>query len=153
MFPGASVGDWEEYRRGLERLHPVSRTTIDRLVDIYGSRAADILDFARSDQALLQTLGNTSDAIGAELVFTWQHEFARTLIDVLLRRTMIGLDANLGSAVVERAADILAGHLKWDRSRRDGEVDAYRRYMERFAIPAAMQNPAGTGEQQGKSAA
>ena len=153
-FPGARVGDWDAYRRGLERLHPVSRTTIDRLVDIYGSRARDILGFAKSDPALLQPLGNTSDAIGAELVFTWKHEFARTLIDVLLRRTMIGLDANLGSSVVERAADILAEHLKWDRGRRDGEVDASRRYMERFAIPAAMQNPAGTGERQhGKNAA
>ena len=139
-FPGARVSDWDGYRNGLAQTSGLSRATVDRLVDIYGSRAGDIVALGQGDPALLEPIDPATGAIGAELVFTYIHEFARTLTDVLIRRTMIGHNDGCGIGVVERAADILAPRLGWDRERRDREVASYRRYIERFAVPGTASN-------------
>ena len=84
-----------------------------------------------------------SGAIGAELVFTFEQEFCRTLTDALIRRIMVGLNATCGRDVVFRAADILAARLGWDAARSAAEVAAYLRYIERFAVPDANDDLAG----------
>ena len=146
-FPGARVSDWDHYRNGLAETSGLPQATVDRLLDIYGSRASDIVALGRDDPALLEPLDPTSPAIGAELVFTYVNEFARTLTDVLVRRTMLGLNAASGSGIVERAADILAARIGWERARRDREVEDYRRYIKRYAVPA-MPPIGGTGAAQ-----
>lgn len=137
-FPGARVGDWKSYRNDLTRTAGVSQMTVDRLVDIYGSRASDIIEYGLGDPTLFEVIDASTGAIAAELLFTYQHEFARTLTDVLVRRTMIGLNDTCGIDIVERAADILASHLKWDSQHRNTEVAGFKRYIERFAIPVAL---------------
>lgn len=134
-FPGARVGDWADYRRRLDETSGLSAKTISRLVDIYGSRASEIAALARTDMALREILDPRSGVIAAELVFTYTREFARTLTDVLVRRTMIGFGAHCPAGLVERAADILATRLGWDRERKESEISAYRRYAERYAAP------------------
>ena len=135
-FPGARVRDWAEFMDGLVQTSGLPRPVIERLVSIYGSRAGDVLAVGRDDPSLLQPLGPGAESIGAELIFTYDNEFCRTLHDVLLRRTMIVHTGDNGAGVVERAADILAAHLGWGSNRRDSEVADYRRYIERFAKPA-----------------
>ena len=141
-FPGARVRDWAEYTEGLVQTSGVPRPVVERLVGIYGSRAGDVLAVGRNDPTLLEPLGPGADCIGAELVFTYDNEFCRTLHDVLLRRTMIVHTADNGAGVVDRAADILAGHLGWGANRRDSEVADYRRNTARCATPAPAPPPA-----------
>ena len=143
-FPGARVADWERLRTSLASVHGASPAIVDRLVGIYGSRAVDVLDAAGGDAALLQPLDSETGVIGAELVFTYNHEFARTLSDVLLRRTMVGFNGD--DAVVGRAAEILGAHLGWDMERREREIADHRRYCERYAMPAHALVPEILGE-------
>ena len=151
-FLGARTADWAEYRNRLLAGSGLDAAVVDHLVGIYGSRASEIVALGRDDPALLERLAplsNTlgaasSNTIGAELLFTWRTEFARTLTDVLIRRTMNGHNAARGLDVVERAADILAPRLGWDRDRRDREVAGFRRYVERFAVPDAATPPSGS---------
>ncbi len=135
LLPGAHVQDWAGYRRDLAETSGLPQAIVDRLVGIYGSRAVEIVAVGRNEPELLAPLGVGVHAIGAELVFTYANEFARTLTDVLLRRTMIGHGAECGVGVADRAADILAPHAGWNRERRDREVADYRRYVERFGKP------------------
>lgn len=135
-FPGARVQDWARFADDLVQTSGVARPVVERLVGIYGSRAGDVLTVGRTDPSLLEPLGPHATCIGAELIFTFDNEFCRTLHDVLLRRTMIVHTADNGASVVDRAADILAKHLGWGGNRRDSEVAAYRHYIERFAKPA-----------------
>ena len=134
-FPGARVSDWDRFRSGLAETSGLPQPVVSRLADIYGSRASDIVALGRDDPALLEPLDPVSGVIGAELVFTYVHEFARTLTDVLIRRTMLGLIGGSRNGLVERAADILSSNLGWDRSRRDREVEDYRGYAKRFDVP------------------
>ena len=117
---------------------PEPQAVVNRLIGIYGSRASDIVALGRDDPALLEPIDPVAGVIGAELVFTYVHEFARTLTDVLIRRTMIGLNADSSSHIAERAADVLATRLGWDRARRDREVEDYRRYTKRYEVPGRI---------------
>ena len=134
-FVGARAADWTAYRRHLAEASGLETATVDHLVAVYGSRAGDVVALGKAEPALLQRIGNVSEAIGAELLFTYRSEFARTLCDVLTRRMMLSHNAARGLDVVERAAGILAAHEGWDRERTEREVAAYRRYVERFAVP------------------
>ena len=140
-FPGARVGDWDAFRAGLRAPGDVPEATVDRLVDVYGARAADILALGRAERDLLEPFDPDSGAIGAELVYTYETEFCRTLTDALIRRIMVGLNATCGLDVVERAARILAARHGWDEARVAREVDAYRRYVRRFDVPNRAPQP------------
>jgi glycerol-3-phosphate dehydrogenase len=57
---------------------------------------------------------------------------AQTLSDALLRRTMVGMGPKVGLDVDEAAAQVAVKHLGWSEERAKSEVDAYRRYVERY---------------------
>jgi glycerol-3-phosphate dehydrogenase len=70
--------------------------------------------------------------LGAEVLYAFHHEMAQTLSDVLLRRTMVGLGPRVGLDVDEAAARVAVKHLGWSEERARSEVEAYRRYIERY---------------------
>jgi glycerol-3-phosphate dehydrogenase len=70
--------------------------------------------------------------LGAEVLYAFKRELAQTLSDVLLRRTMVGLGPNVGLDVDEAAAQVAIKHLGWSEERAKSEVEAYRRYVERY---------------------
>lgn len=141
LFPGARVGDWDAFRKGLERSGAASPVTVRRLVGTYGARAADILALAHEYPDLAEIFDPETGAIGAELVFTYRNEFCRTLTDALIRRVMVGLNSTCGRSALDRAADILARHLGWSEQRRADEVADYLRYIRRFDVPGRSDLP------------
>ena len=63
----------------------------------------------------------------AEVVYAARREQARTVGDVLLRRTRLGLTAarSLTGAVIGRVAGVMGDELGWDEARRAREVGAF----------------------------
>jgi glycerol-3-phosphate dehydrogenase len=112
--------------------------TVAHLVAVYGARATDVLALAAADPTLREPFDPVSGAIGAEVVFAFEQEAARTLGDALLRRTMVGLGPEAGIGADEAAADVARRHLGWDTGRVEREVTAYRAYVERFR-PRALE--------------
>ena len=137
LFPGARINNWDAYRSQLAENTDLGRETVDRLVNIYGARAGDILDLARREPRLQEVLDPETGAIGAELVFTFRTEFCRTLTDALIRRIMVGLNRNCGRDALERAATLLAADQGWDATRKDREIEDYLTYIRRFDVPGA----------------
>ncbi|MBS0122816.1 glycerol-3-phosphate dehydrogenase [Thetidibacter halocola] len=135
LFPGARVDDFDAYRRRLTETTEASAETVARLVSLYGSRAGDILALAGADPALLEVFDPDSGAIAAELVFTFETEFCRTLADALIRRIMVGLNGTCGRKALDRAADILATREGWSAERRRREIETYTAYIRRFDVP------------------
>ena len=147
LFPGARVNDGVTFRAQLAANTAATRETVDRLVDIYGARAGDILDLAHHDPRLLEVLDAETGAISAELVFTYRTEFCRTLTDALIRRIMVGLNGNCGRDALARAAAVLAECEGWDTARRTQEIDDYLRYIRRFEVPGTPpQQTAGAAQ-------
>jgi glycerol-3-phosphate dehydrogenase len=93
----------------------------------YGHSARDVLRLAAAAPQLAARISPELPDIAAEAAFAAGHEQARSLADVLLRRTRLGLlDArNLSGADSEgarRAARAVAGELGWDEARVEREL-------------------------------
>ncbi|HEY6120038.1 MAG TPA: glycerol-3-phosphate dehydrogenase [Pyrinomonadaceae bacterium] len=127
-LPGAVSSDLESFRLSLKNKDPLSEQSVDRLLRIYGSRAADVLRFAQGSADLFEIFDSETSAIAAEVVFAFKAEMATTLSDCLLRRTMVGLNSTRGLEAINSAGRIAEKHLGWPPSRAREEVETYRRH-------------------------
>jgi glycerol-3-phosphate dehydrogenase len=99
--------------------------TLDWLGRNYGTEYEQVLDIARGDPALSEPLDSDGE-IGAQVVYAVRQEMARTLNDVILRRTGIGTLGYPGDEVIGRVATIVARELGWNDARREQEISLAR---------------------------
>ena len=97
----------------------------EHLAARYGHVAHDVLATGR-----LEPILPGSPDLLAEVAYAARREQARTVGDVLLRRTRLGLTAARGllapgAGAIERVADVLGEELGWDPGRRAREVSAF----------------------------
>ncbi len=93
----------------------------------YGHAARDVLRLAAAAPQLATRISPELPDITAEAAFAAGHEQARSVADVLLRRTRLGLlDARVlcapDSDGARRAARAMAGELGWDEARVEQEL-------------------------------
>lgn len=131
-LPGTPCGNMTEYREHFAAHSPLAPQINERLLRVYGARAAEILELCDARPSLREIFDEETQAIAAEVVFSFQNELAETLADCLLRRTMVGLNSTVGLNAVAAAARIGREHLGWDQARVDEEIAAYRHYVRRF---------------------
>ncbi|HET7122173.1 MAG TPA: glycerol-3-phosphate dehydrogenase/oxidase [Solirubrobacterales bacterium] len=107
----------------------------------YGHAARKVLDLARADPKLAEPIVPGRPDLLAEVVLAARHEQARSVADVLLRRTRLGILAapQLRSAKsVRPLADALGAELGWSRHRRSREAEAWLEVAAQEGIdPAA----------------
>lgn len=142
-LPGA-VGDLAEARTFLLTGAGLPERTVSRLLALYGGRALEVAQEAVADPELGEVLDPATGALVAELLFAVRHEFARTLTDVFARRMLLAFEPGHGLEVAERAAEVLGAHLGWDAERRTEELEEYRTWLTRLAVPAP--GPVGSRE-------
>ncbi|MGI9254196.1 MAG: glycerol-3-phosphate dehydrogenase C-terminal domain-containing protein, partial [Thermomicrobiales bacterium] len=119
--------------------------TADHLRRVYGNRAADVLDLATTPD-LREPFDPWTGAIGAEVIHAVRREAARTLADILARRSMVGLGPDLGIGPDEAAAAIAVRHLGWSDERAAREVAEYRAGVARYR-PRILESAAHAGAQ------
>jgi glycerol-3-phosphate dehydrogenase len=135
-LPGGAVGDFDAFAAGFKVTSGLTDELAERLLKLYGARAPDVLEMAGEDPSLRMPLGESATVetglLGAEVLYAFRREMAQTLSDVLLRRTLVGLGPRVGLDVDEAAARVAVKHLGWSEDRARSEVEAYRRYVERY---------------------
>ena len=109
------------------------RPMLGRLTRIYGVRAELVARLAMKDPRLSKPLGQNTDVVSAEVVFAFEKEFAKTLADCFLRRTMIGLKAHMGLRDVA-AAEIGVQFLGWSDARAKREIEDYRSEVSKLRL-------------------
>jgi glycerol-3-phosphate dehydrogenase len=119
------------------------RNTVEYLGRNYGTEYAQVLDIARKNKALARPVNDDGEIL-AQAVYAVQYECARTLNDVLFRRTGIGTLGNPGDAVLRQVAGVVGKELKWSAVRSKEELEKARRA---FIIPG----PEDTGRSSVKS--
>jgi glycerol-3-phosphate dehydrogenase len=135
MFPGARTSDFKAFEAAFNSEKLVSSETAKRLLALYGTRAADILDLVKSNPDLGELFDPASSAIAAELIFAVDKEFAETLADVFSRRILLAYEPGHGLAGVARAAQILGAHLGWNQEQQDREIAEYNFWLDHLRIP------------------
>ena len=101
----------------------LSPATLEYLARNYGTEYKEIAKLAREDQALSETL-NDDGEIQAQVVYAIRNEMARTLSDIVMRRTGIGTLGNPGEEVLRKVADVAARELRWDKEKTEKEIAA-----------------------------
>ncbi|MGO2749401.1 MAG: FAD-dependent oxidoreductase [Pseudoclavibacter sp.] len=135
-LPGASWTKWPSTslrRTSLARELPWDDGISDRLARVYGARALDIAALAQERPELARVIGDGPSAIvAAEIVFAIEHESAVHLSDILHRRAMVGLEADLAVSVAEESAAVAADAADWSPERVTQELADHAEYITRF---------------------
>ncbi|HEV7475453.1 MAG TPA: glycerol-3-phosphate dehydrogenase/oxidase [Pyrinomonadaceae bacterium] len=129
-LPGAA-SDLEAFSKDFRRSSGLSEATSNHLLRVYGRRAPLVMDLVARDARLGEVFDEETGAIAAEIVFAFEQEFAETLADCLLRRTMVGLNSSAGLNAVAAAAKIAQEQLGWSADRAAREIAQYRKHVSR----------------------
>jgi glycerol-3-phosphate dehydrogenase len=97
----------------------------------YGGDAREVLDLARADPSLAEPIVSGLSYSRAEVVYAVRAEMARTVDDVLSRRTRARLLArDASAAAAPDVAQLMAAELGWTDEERDRQVEQYRALIE-----------------------
>jgi len=111
------------------RAHGVlSEAGVDRMLQIYGGRAAAVVDLAETSGDLAGALGPDDKVLAAEVVFALREEFAQTLTDIVFRRMMIGFDADQGRELYDEIATLAAMEMRWSEGQKTRQLEALSEY-------------------------
>lgn len=127
-------GGWglEDARNALNEIEALSPEGVQRIVNIYGGRAAEVAELASTAPELMRTLDRDRTVLAAEVVFAARHEVVRTLTDIVHRRIMVGLSADQGRPMYEQIAALAASELGWSPQQAELELAALRQYSDSF---------------------
>lgn len=129
MFPGAIGAD----QVSVQRL-PMP----ERLRRLYGGLVSNIDTIANKVPGANELVDSLSGVTRAEVINAVVKEEAVSLTDVLARRTVIGLNPDLGDSGVDSVAGEMAQLMGWSEEQRISQIDSYRRYLRRFTVKAPL---------------
>jgi len=118
----------------LQELPGLSAEGVARLLGIYGGRALDLLDCAGGDAALLHCLDEARTVLAVEIRFAMREEMARTLVDIVFRRLMLGLRADQGRSLYAPIAAMAAAESHWDNQRCEAELASLNAYSNSLLL-------------------
>jgi glycerol-3-phosphate dehydrogenase len=96
-------------------------------LDLYGARAAEVVQIGSESPELMEPLSPKHAEIGAQAAHAARHEHCVHLSDFLRRRTLLGASEDQGLVAAAPAARIMGRELGWSAEREAQELAAYRR--------------------------
>lgn len=129
---GCEIKDMNKF---MEELHQefsdFSHETVEYIGMNYGTESRHILEIARKDKSLAEIM--TADGeILAEVIYAVENEMAKTLTDIIFRRTGIGTLGNPGIEKLQKVAGCAAKLLNWDDMKKEAEISIA---LEKLALP------------------
>ena len=132
LLPGAFGLD--EARAALEASGLLSPKGVERLISVYGGRAARLVSLCKSEPSLARPLDAQRRMLAAEVAFTMREEFAQTLTDIVFRRMMVGLDAGQARDHYEDIAALAAAEAGWSPEQTRQQLEELEEYAESLRV-------------------
>jgi glycerol-3-phosphate dehydrogenase len=131
----------------LPRVPGVPEGSYAQLAGRYGYAAHEVLSLAQASPGLARPIVDGLPDLLAEVALAARHEQARSVGDVLLRRTRLGLLAarQLDGETLKHVAETLAKELAWDRSQVETEIKRFEAEAaaEGIAFGSVGSDPSG----------
>lgn len=106
-----------------------------RLAELYGGRARDIdVMIERDPDVMMKPAAPGAPATVAEVLYAVEHEKARTLGDILLRRTGLAFEADYDAEWPLAIAETVAASLQWDGPAIAQAVSEFQSELERTLV-------------------
>lgn len=106
----------------------------ERLLALYGSRVQRLAVLIAEEPELGKALDPEATVLAAEVALAVREEFAVCLSDIVHRRLMIGLSADLGTRLTLDVASVAAAELDWsseEAERQLGDLNAHNLRLRR----------------------
>jgi glycerol-3-phosphate dehydrogenase len=119
------------------RIHgfPISAKEVPPLA-VYGEDALEIRELIRQNPALDEPLHSRLPYLKAEVVWSVRHEIARTVEDVLARRTRaLFLNARAALEMAPTVADLMASELDWNDLAKQRQLADFRSIAANYVLP------------------
>jgi glycerol-3-phosphate dehydrogenase len=126
-LPLRGAAGHDTVQRAAEVYPAVAPEHLDHLAGRYGGEARVLMASVQSDPSLGEPLVDGLPYLRAEAVFAVRHEMARSVDDVLSRRTrarLLGRDDS--AAAADAVASLIAPELGWDADRAAASAQHYR---------------------------
>jgi glycerol-3-phosphate dehydrogenase len=129
-------GGWglSEARDALVDLGKLSEKGIDRIVSIYGGRAAQLAELSASESRYGHCIDPERTILAAEVPFSIREEMAVTLSDIVHRRLMLGFDPDQGRPHYAGIAKLASGELAWTGQQHDEELEQLTLFSDSFRV-------------------
>jgi glycerol-3-phosphate dehydrogenase len=102
---------------------------------VYGSDAAEIRKLIETDLKLGEPLHPGLPYVKAEVIWAARHEMARTVEDILARRTRaLFLNTRAALAMAPGVAGLMAAELGWDEVMRTKQLNAFREVASNYLL-------------------
>lgn len=119
---GCEIKNISAFMSGLEKNYQNFKPeTIDFMGRNYGTESKAVFELANENHKLAEVVCEDGQIL-ASVVYAIRNESARTLNDILFRRTGIGNIGHPGDSVLHKIALTAAKELNWDESKREQEV-------------------------------
>lgn len=119
-------GDLWPGRARLAREWRVAEDTAVHLLRRHGDRASRVIEVIADEPELADPLHPDAPYLRAEVVVAVRDEGARTVEDVLVRRTRLAIETpDVGRAALGAVAELMARELGWTRRQRQDQVERF----------------------------
>jgi glycerol-3-phosphate dehydrogenase len=108
-----------------------SKKTIESVSRYYGTDSKVVFQIARDEPRFAEVISHDGEIL-AEIVYAIKYESAKTLRDIMLRRTGTGTLGNPGKVIINKITEIAAEMLKWDSKRIEEETASLMKVYELF---------------------
>jgi glycerol-3-phosphate dehydrogenase len=104
-------------------------------LDVYGSDAYEIRELIEADAHLGERLHADLPYVKAEVIWAARHEMARTVEDILARRTRsLFLNAPAALEMAPAVADLMAAELGWSEATRSKQLSSFRNVASNYLL-------------------
>ena len=104
-------------------------------LDIYGSDKDELRKLMATEPALAESLHPALPFVKAEVVWAVRHEMARTVEDVLARRTRaLFLNARAALEMAPAVVDLMAPEMGWKQDSRQQQLAAFREIARNYIL-------------------
>jgi glycerol-3-phosphate dehydrogenase len=98
---------------------------VDNLIALYGANVMHLLERLQTEPELSHPIAAPYPDLRIQIAYAVQHEWALTVSDFMLRRSMLGFTPDQGQAALEVVATEMGRLLGWDAGRIQHECAAY----------------------------
>jgi glycerol-3-phosphate dehydrogenase len=114
----------------LAKDYEISNEIVMHLLNRHGALFAEVLEPALKDKSLLEVLIPGLSYLKAEVLYAVTHEGARSVDDVLTRRTRINFEAkDQGLGIANEVAELIGEILGWSETQANDSVKDYEKQV------------------------
>ncbi len=119
---GSEIKNFEEFLKSKqEQYTDFTPEQIEYLAKSYGTEIDKLFSLMNENPDLKLVLNNDGENL-AQVVYAIRYEMAKTLPDILMRRTGLGQLGHPGKDILEKIAQIAAKELNWDTKHMNEEI-------------------------------